>query len=430
LRIPGINIYWRFMTLLMSLSFVATASMAQKQYNFFYGKVLETGTKKAISGVNLSIEGSRIGTVSDKKGAFSFFIDSIPATLVVSYIGFETKTILLDATSFSLTLYLSRKATELEEVEIKANMWEPFFKDEHYSVLDYEIDSNMVYLLVYRQYLSNALLICKNLVGDTVAKSDPLYFKPDRLFRDCLGFLHVFSRDSGFQVFRQENQLQLIHPVGLKKYDNVLKNCVASTQDVLFFQNVTDRGLGVEYYGINRMTMMKNSLTNIRDEKKLKMLRRNPAEAQLLGNAKQPTGRDDFVTWNYVHKILYRPVKTSLCKIGSYICIFNIPDRQIEFYDTAGNFSYKLALKIGDVNDGRWSEDIIPDATDGRVYTVFTRNGTYGVFEININDGILKKRISLPHLYPRKIKVYNHWVYYLYDVAGDPDNRMLHRQKL
>ena len=404
--------------------------MAQKQYNFFYGKIFEAGTKTGMPGVNLSIQGSRIGTVTDKKGEFSFFIDSLPATLLVSYIGFETRTILLDATSFSLTLYLNRKATELQEVEIKANVNEAFFKDEHYAVLDYEIDSNLVYMLIYRQYLSKAELICKNLTGDTVATSSPFYFKPERLFRDCLGIMHVLSHDSGFQVFRQEKQLHLIHPVKMRKFDDVLKNCVAATPEVLFFQKVTDHGLGVEYFGVDRKTLLKNNISRITDEKKMKMLRRNAEDAQLLRNKTQPDGRDDFVTWNYVHKILYRPIKTALYRIGGYTCIFNTPDQLMEFYDISGNFSYKLALRINDVNDGRWSTDILTDETTEKVYTLFNRNGTCSVYEININSGVLKQRGSLPHLYPQKVRIYNGWVYYLYDVAGDADNKMLFRQKL
>jgi hypothetical protein len=419
--------YFRIFILLLYLA--GSASVAQKQYNFFYGKIFEAGKKTGISGVNLAIEGSHIGTVTDKTGAFSFFIDSLPATLIVSYIGFETKTILLDATSFSLTLYLSRKATELQEVEIKANIQEAFFKDDHYAVLDYETDSNMIYLLIFRNYLSKSELICKNLLGDTVATSAPFYFKPERLFKDCLGVMHVLSHDSGFQVMRQGKEFHLIYPVNLKKFDNVLKNCVAATPEVLFFKKITDRGLGVEYFGVNRKTLLISAVTQIKDEEKLKMLRRNPNDAQLLGSAMHPNSREDFLTWNYVHKILYRPIKTSLYRIGDYTCIFNTIEKRMEFYDHTGSFSYKLALKIDQVNDGKWTNDILIDETDGKVYTVFSRNGTFSVYEININTGILKKRLSLLHLYPRKVKIYNGWVYYLYDVAGDPDNKMLFRQK-
>jgi hypothetical protein len=430
LKIPDIESSLRYWIFLLPFLCLGNHAVAQKQYNYFYGRVIEAGTKTGIPGVNLFIEGLRTGTVTDKKGIFSFFVDKVPATLTVTCVGFETKTILLDTTSFSLTLYLARKTTQLEEVEIKAKVNETFFKDEKYAVLDYEIDSSQVYMLIFIRQRSNAALICKNLYGDTVATSGPLGFKPERLFKDCLGFLHVLSHDSGFQVFRQGKYLQLIHPVNLKKFDAVLKNCVAATPEVLFFQKVTDHGLAVEYFGVDRKTLQKSHISRVKDEEKMKMLRRNPDDYQLLGNAIQPDSRESFVTWNYVHKVLYRPVKTSMYIIGSYTCIFNTPERQMEFYDSAGNYSYKLALAIDQVKDGRWTNDILIDEVSGKVYTVFMQNGKCHVYEINKDNGSLKNRQSLVNVYPRKIKIYNDWIYYMYDVSGDPDNRMLFRQKL
>ncbi len=418
--------FWIFV---VTIQLAGIVTEAQRHYHFYYGKVTEQGTKVAIPNVNLSFAGSRTGTVTDKNGAFSFYIDSLPATLVVSHVGYETKTILLDETSFSLTLYLSRKTNELREVEIKANVQEAFFKDEHYAVLDYELDSNRVYLLIYRQRLSKAELICKNFAGDTVASSIPFYFTPERLFKDCLGILHVLSHDSGFQVFRQGKVLHLIHPVKLKKFDDVLKNCVAAMPDILFFQRVTDHGLGVEYYGVNKKTLLKREIAQIRDEKKTKMLRRNADDAALLGSNMPPNSRDDFANWNYVHKILYRPIKTSLVRIGSYICIFNTPDRQIEFYDSVGNFSYKLTLNIDNLKDGRWSNDILVDETTEIVYTTFLKNGTCNVYTIDLNTGNLRKKLSIFHNFPEKVRVYGESVFYLYNIPGDPDNKMLYRQK-
>jgi hypothetical protein len=422
-------VFCHFRIFMLLLQFVCFAAAAQGQYHFYYGKVLDGMTKAGIPDVNLSVAGSRVGTVTDNKGNFSFFIDSIPATLVVSCVGFKTKTIQLDETSFSLTLYLSLEVQELQEVEIKASVHEAFFKDDHYAVLDYEIDSNLVYLLIFRQRVSSAELICKNTAGDTIAQSKPLNFNPVRLFKDCLGILHILGHDTGFQVFRNEKELDFLYPINLRKFDHVLKNCVAATPNILFFQKSTDQGLGVEYYGVNRKTFSKQTITHVKDEKRMKMFRRNSDDAALLMQATQPISRDDFVTWNYVHKILYRPIKTALYKIGSFICIFNTPDRQMEFYDSGGNFSFKLALKINLVNDGRWTSDILTDGYTEKVYTTFISNGQYGIYEIDLNSGILIKRLTLFHYYPEKIKVYNNVVFYLYNIPGDADNKMLYRQR-
>jgi hypothetical protein len=419
-----------FLVLFLTVFPGAGSVIAQHKHNFFYGVVSEEGTKQGLPGVNLHIKGTRIGTVTDKTGAFSFFTDSLPSTLIVSHVGFETKSVLLDETSFRLSLYLKRKVAELQEVEIKADLLEHFFKDDHYAVLDYDVDSNLVWLLIFRQRVSQSELICKNIYGDTVATSQLFTFKPVNLFRDCLGTLHVLSRDSGFQVFQAGKTIQLIHPVKLKKFEDILKNCVASTNDILYFKKITDHGLNVEYYGVNRKTLMQKTISRVGDEKKLKMKRRNPEDAYFLMSARPPESRDDFVTWNYVHKVLYRPVKAMLYQVGSYMCIFNNPEQQVEFYDHEGNFSYKLSLRIEQVNDGRWTQEITIDKFSEKVYTTFLRNGVCTIYRIDLNSGILIRQLSLVHPFPEKVRINNGWVYYLYDLSAEADNKMLFRQKM
>jgi len=402
---------------------------SQKYFNFFYGKVYDKVKKTEIPNVNFSFIGSRLGAISDRKGEFSFFIDTLPVTMLVSHVGYITKKVLLDTTSYSLTLYLEPHITELREVEIRASIYEPFFKDNKFAVKDYEIDSGNIYLLIYRFYLSKAEIICKSQLGDTLAKSDFLSFSGKNLIKDCLGYLHIFNNDSIYQIYRKENKIQLIHPESKEKYDKVLNDCLASTSEILFFRKQTDLGTGMEYFGINRKNKEWLSLSTVRDEGKAKMLRRNSDDLFLLLSG-IPDGRENFANWNYVHKILYRPIKSSLYKIGSFICIFNIPEKHIEFYDQKGAYSYKLALKL-DVNiEGRWSEEIIVDEILGKAYTTFIKNGTFILYGINLNTGILKKTLSLYHPYPEKIKIFSGFVYYLYDVPGSADNKILFRQRL
>jgi hypothetical protein len=176
--------------------------------------------------------------------------------------------------------------------------------------------------------------------------------------------------------------------------------------------------------------MMKQTIKRVEDETKMKMFRRNPEDAYLLMNMRAPSSRDEFVSWNYVQKILYRPVKAHLYLVSPYICIFNTPEKEIEFYDAEGNYSYKLSLQVDKVNDGRWTMDIEIDRVTSSVYTTFLRNGSCSLYEIDPDNGNLKKRLTLTHPFPEKIRVYNNWVYYLFDVSAEADNKVLFRQKL
>lgn len=421
----GCKLLWAIMVM-----FPGEEVTAQQFHRFFYGTVMDEETRRPLAGANLQIPGSRIGTTTNPQGEFSFFTDTIPAPLIVSHLGYQSKTILLDETSYQLALYLNREMIMLPELEITAKATEPFFRSDTYSVYDYDVDSTMVWVLIYRQRLARSELICRNIYGDTVARSAPLTFTPVRLFRDCIGTLHVLGKDSGYQVFLQGKYISLIHPVKMKKFDDILKNCIAATAETMFFRRETDHGLSVEFFGVNRLTLDRQILSVVEDREKMKMKRRNPFDSGMLNTSKPPSSREDFVTWNYVHKILYRPVKASLQLIGQYTCIFNAPDRQVEFYDAHGNFSYKLSLRVDQGRDGRWTEEIMIDKTDHRVYTTFFRNGRYALYEIDLNTGNFRFKTEPDHFYPEKIRVHNGWIYYLFDVDARADNKILFRRKI
>jgi hypothetical protein len=418
---------------------------AQRTYRFFYGKVLDKETKRPLSNVNFTVRNSKVGTTSDSKGEFSFYLDTIPAILTVSHVGYSTKKIILDTSTYKMTLYLLPEAKMLREVVISAKKQETIFKDDHYAVLDFEIDSGAIYLLVYRNRFSKAELLCRTPGGDTLATSGLLPFSAKRLVKDCLGFLHVFSGDSVWQVFKRGSRIVLIHPVTTRKYDEVLEDCIASTQDLLYFKRTTNRGLGTEFYTIDRKTNFQRHISQVRDEKKAKMLRRNPEDAWMLMSPLQPDqnagklaetradmdgSRNATVEWYWVRKIIYPPIKTFLYRIGEFICIFNTPNLQMEFYDLEGNYSYKIALKLYGSGEGRWTYDILIDAITLKVYTTYLKNGVLSLHEIDLNTGELSKAITVQHLFPQKLRVFDNYLYYLYDDPQTPDNKMLFRQRL
>ena len=439
-----------FLLVVLVLFLSLKSADGQVHYRFYYGTIFTAESRSPLSNVNISFEGSKLGSVTDQKGAFSFYIDTIPIFMIVSHLGFKTKRILLDGTSNSMTIYMEREIRELKEVVISANRIEPFFEDEHYTLKDYEIDSGFVYLLVYRNRISKEELICRNLEGDTVARSGILSFAPISLFKDCLGYLHVIGTDSVFQVYRMDKILRMIHAVKMAKFNDVLANCLASTNRVLFFKKMFNLDQGVQYYGIDRISKKRLVLAQVVDEQQVKMLRRNLEDIwslisnqpdyfaqlndmereQVISRNELTRARKEFNAWNFTHKILYRPVKTTLLKIGNFICIFNVPAKELEFFDTDGNFSYKLKINVDIVKEGRWSGDIFLDENQSKVYTTFLKSTGTGLYRIDLNTGDLHKILTLIHPYPQKIRIYKDQVYYMYDVLGDPDNKRLYRQNL
>jgi hypothetical protein len=112
-----------------------------------------------------------------------------------------------------------------------------------------------------------------------------------------------------------------------------------------------------------------------------------------------------------------------------YVCIFNTPEKSVEFYDSLGNYSYKLRLLFDEVGEGRWMQEVETDPVTGKAYTFFNQGGRYTMYEINSDTGVMKFRLTFDFVYPEKIRVYNGWVYYLYDKDSRPDNKVLYRQR-
>ena len=419
----------RFITTAFLL--LAMTATAQRQYQYFYGTVSDLPTHRLLPGVNITFQGVKQGYVTDKKGAFSFFLDTIPVYMNVSYMGYETKKIWLDGTSPKLNILLSPVPLTLPEVEIVAKAGpEAFYKDDTYAVLDYEVDSSRVYILIYRHTLAQAELICKTTDGKPVSSSGQLSFRPDSLFRDCLQFVHLMEHDSSYQVWADTDAVRLIYPTPTEKLKEILRNCVASTPSKLFYKKVTMNGFGVDFYRIDRETHLNEKVTSVVDEESMKRLRDNKDDYRRIRSSTIPDGRSEFQEWSFARKIMYRPSTASMVRIGEHICIFNTADMTIEFYTPAGDFASKVKLDALQAQEGRWTKEIYTDEMTNKVYTSYIRNGEVTLFRINLETGTLIRSTKLAHLFPQQVKVHDGKVFYMYNVPGEPDNKQLYVQNL
>ncbi len=137
-----------------------------------------------------------------------------------------------------------------------------------------------------------------------------------------------------------------------------------------------------------------------------------------------------MVDWLWVKKIIYPPVKSFLYKIGDVICIFNIPDLQMEFYDLDGNFSYKVRLKMDPDVKVRWTYEILVDPVTLKVFTPYVNSGMIGLYEIDLNTGDLSRVLSVYHPFPKKLIAYENYLYYIYNDRDLQNNTMLFRQHM
>lgn len=84
------------------------------------GTVIDAKTKETLIGVGIKIKGTNNAVSTDTDGKFKLTIPEGGATLVISYIGYETREIKVDANTKNLTISLSASSTTLGEVVVQA----------------------------------------------------------------------------------------------------------------------------------------------------------------------------------------------------------------------------------------------------------------------------------------------------------------------
>ncbi len=65
-------------------------------YKIFHGSVRDFKTKEPLPTTSIQIEGTYRGTITNNDGFFSIRLDSLPATLVTSYIGYKTEKLIVE----------------------------------------------------------------------------------------------------------------------------------------------------------------------------------------------------------------------------------------------------------------------------------------------------------------------------------------------
>jgi hypothetical protein len=408
---------------------LSSALSAQKPH--IYGTVQDIETYSALPNVNISFTGTKLGCSTNANGEFSISIDTIPVYMIVSHLGYETQRIWLENTSGGINILLKPAARLLHEIEIKSQKEpQPFFKDDHYAILDYEVDNTLVYLLIYRFRLAKSELICKSDEGDTIARSGNLPFRPTGIFSDCLGYLHVLSADSAYQVFLRKDTLIFPHKADIQKFRSTMTDCVASTEDWLIFRKESVDRQTVDFYRINRKTSRKEYFASVKDDEKLKMLMHNPLDYYLLVMDTLPNSNEEIAEWVWVNKILYKPNASVLYKIGDTLSLFNTTNGTLDLYDLDGKLVSRLTIPIIKTGDGEWTKEIYTDQSTHIPYTSFLKNGIFTLYRINLNTGKLKMMQRAAHAFPQKVKVHHNFLYYIYDLPGTSDNKQLFRQKI
>ncbi len=451
----------------------ATPVFSQK--HTIHGIVKDEVTQSPVADVDIKINGTNRGAVTDKDGRFTLILDKVPSSVTLSCIGYEMVYYdIIKTSSKSLELIMRPRVYSLKEVEISAERFRYVFRDMSYSVLDYEIMDDNLLLLVFRGNLKRTELILLTLTGDTISIIPVPEQKPSKLYKDFLGNIHyVSTRGNAYQCYYNDT-LKQFGFVCKTTYDSLLravKPFVFMATDRFYFQEFTPDGFGTNI-GFYDKEHKKNYVRYISGETSRRkyfddvkfynlwndQLQNSAAQLSAKGNTERKNqavtidpqmenparySEDDF---HATKKFYGGKINAPIVKLGeNNMAIFNFSEDKIEMMDQNGKVYKTVPISFHkDIDDNplsslfsafipvewKWRGNIIVDEYFRCAYTIFQKNWITQLKKIDVETGNLTTSYELPFAFPEKIRIYKGVAYFLLLGVGQNENWKLARFKL
>ena len=156
----------------------------------------------------------------------------------------------------------NRPIQEIEEVYVSSSFTEIAFEDSRNYIIDFEV-SELGYYVLLKHMRKYQLVRLDEELG-VVSKMN-LNFKPTQLFSDCLGNLHLLSKDSMYQINTYPNELSIFERNSIDLYHEFYKNCVGQSGNYVYMEEVKDFGQSKIFYAFDQNRGSKHLIYKIED---------------------------------------------------------------------------------------------------------------------------------------------------------------------
>ena len=417
------------------------------------GIIFEKETELALPGAHVMIDGSSYGTISGPDGEFRLSVNEFPVVLKVTHIGFDDRyfTVTEDIKNETLMLGLNFSAEMLDGITISDKKAELIFKDESYSVLDFEFHENGLMLLIFRNRLNRSELVLLSTMNDTLAVFQGLPGRAQSLYRDCRDFILYTTIDSAYQVHFTGEELQLIYPMDIETFMPVKNSFKAFHDRYYYFAVNLFYSQVIEFIRYDTVSGKYYPFRTVTDQANMRLLKDNPDEMALMGNplstemelgtllqdadgglvfekgSNNATRAMSFRA-HFLKACVYQPVYAPIFKTNDQLVLFNHPESLIEFLAPDGEIIGTTYISHHTLKN--WEPLVLKDEIHEEYYVVYNVFNRLVLRSVDIHTGMLGPLNEMAFSHIRKIQVRNNYAYFTYRQPGSTDRTMLFRQKL
>lgn len=400
----------------------ATFSIAAQDSIVITGSVKDYYTNKKLPYANVSIKDSYIGTTTNDFGKYQLIIPEtfLPIELVAKYMGYHDTTILITKKRYRSTMFkLYPKSIDINEVTVKSEK-NVVFGARDYQVLDYLLAVDRILLISYKNNLSKSVLVMTDLTGRTIS-AIPIRGKPIQLFMDCANKPMLICQSLPYIIHIKDTLLHLQRAYQ-DKFNRLVKPCVATFNDYLFYKYMGPFDLSLEYFAYNFVENEYNLFTRIDDKFQQELFVYDfnhlleSSGVKVLGYNNKYESFKQFSTQDlkevFRFNMFHHPVYAPLYVYDSTILIFDHPNSVIQYYNILGECLDSMAIDYWE-NRG-WVPLIIYDNIQKKFYTAIERNGIYTLHRINIETGLTEFVKRVEYSWIENPQIRDNTLYFIY----------------
>lgn len=326
---------------------------------------------------------------------------------------------------------------EIEGVTVSSNHKQIAFEDSKNYIIDFEVNELGFYVLL--KHMRKYQLYKLNDQMEVVSKMK-LDFKPTRLFSDCLGSLHLFSKDSMYQLNTYSSELSIFERNSIDLYHDFYKNCVGQSGDYIFMEEVNDFGQSKIFYAFNRNEGTKTFLYKIADslavadvnqehlgilsESHLETQRMHEIDIIQLGSSRNHMERIFFFM-----QVLSRPDYNPFFVRNDTTHIFDHTNGLAILLTPAGNVITKKTIDYHLQNT--WKEQNHLDPVKNKFYTQYSIDGYQNLSRLSFENYKAGRKMEIADFkHSEKLIVYDGFAYYTHKENYGAHLNKLYRQRL
>ncbi|MCF8332033.1 MAG: carboxypeptidase-like regulatory domain-containing protein [Bacteroidales bacterium] len=370
------------------------------------GRVLDSENRQPLPSANIHIKGTDTGTSSDREGSFQLKVEQLPVYLKISYLNYQSHSIFIgNVSSKEITILMNQKSKELPVTEINSLPVKNLIGKKPLYVYDYAFYGDSLMLLTYpKRRQKNACLILMDHTGKELLRK-PVN-KPDRLYQDKMGNVHLFTRDSTFQLFAGSNDIFLLYGNSKNDFEKQINSVQGQIGSNYYVRYYRHKNQVLDYYRFDYQANKSFHFSTITSVEGVNMLYRD-----FYWRIRQK----DFTEADlrFEEMAFYAPVFAPMVTLNDTIVILNYQHDSLEIFTPEGE---KVSTKYLSFHHNKnWEEKLITDHSNGNIYALFSDKGIQHICKINLENGELGKNINIPDFrFVEKIKVNNNTMFFLY----------------